>query len=47
LGEVDLINKIQRLSFRQRLKKLGDHLETLDGEARRPPLHSAELLGQR
>jgi hypothetical protein len=47
LGEVDLINKIQRLSFRQRLKRLGDHLETLDGEARRPPMHSAELLSQR
>jgi hypothetical protein len=46
LGEVDLITKIQRLSFRQRLKKLGDHLETLDGEAQRAPMHSAELVGQ-
>jgi hypothetical protein len=47
LGEVDVINKIQRLSFRQRLKKLGDHLQTLEGEARRTPVHSAELVSQR
>jgi hypothetical protein len=47
LGEVDLINKTQRLSFRQRLKRLEDHLETLDGEARSAPIHSAELVSQR
>jgi hypothetical protein len=46
LGEVDLINKIQRLSFRQRLKRLGDHLETLDGEARSAPMHSAQFVSQ-
>jgi hypothetical protein len=47
LGEVDLINQIQRLSFRQRLKRLGDHLETLDGEGRSAPMHSAEFVSRR
>src|SRR5262245_32688745 len=29
LGEIELINKIQRLPFKQRLKKLEEHLKTL------------------
>ena len=47
LGEVDLIGKIQRLSFRQRLKNLGDHLETLERAAQSAPMSSAELVSQR
>jgi hypothetical protein len=46
LGEVDLIHKIQRLSFRQRLKKLEDHLETLEHAAQSAPMRSAELASQ-
>ena len=46
LGDVDLIHKIQRLSFRQRLKKLEDHLETLERTAQSAPMRSAELVSQ-
>jgi hypothetical protein len=47
LGDIDLINNIQRLSFRQRIKRLREHLEILDGEARRAPMHSPDLVGRR
>ena len=40
LGEVELINKLHRLSFRQRLKRLADHLKISDGEGRGGPTES-------
>jgi hypothetical protein len=46
MGEVDLINRIQRLSFRQRLKRLGDHLETLERQTQSAAMRSAELVSQ-